>query len=292
MFKQHLEMIGRNETPSKKAKFWQSYIRSLKGSDDIRAHEAPKTRPTWRSEVSPTFRSIYDEPATASERISGAGYRYLPVHRDTYGYSPRAIYTHHYNRPASSYENKTYDADKAWNEHLERMKEIERRYPSRYGLYLKDKPSAAVVPLEYEPEDKPIRSGPSNRNARATSVPPLNAPTVRASSVPPPPDRGQRATSLAPLDPFLSEYEPNVPSLSPTPVKLRIWGPRNSEVAYDNDGSPIFRPGFAPYNSLNNLLNPRSAASPFTKDPFWYDLGDLKPFAGRSPFKRGFVRFQ
>jgi len=159
MFKQHLEMIGRNETPSKKAKFWQSYIRSLKGSDDIRAHDAPKTRPTWRSEVSPTFRSIYDDPATASERISGAGYRYLPVHRDTYGYSPRAIYTHHYNRPASSYENKTYDADKAWNEHLERMKEIERRYPSRYGLYLKDKPSAAVVPLEYEPEDKPIRSG-------------------------------------------------------------------------------------------------------------------------------------
>lgn len=126
MFKQHLEMIGRNETPSKKAKFWQSYIRSLKGnisysacpsemqnwweqkkyfphlkgSDDIRAHDAPKTRPTWRSEVSPTFRSIYDEPATASERISGAGYRYLPVHRDTYGYSPRAIYTHHYNKPS------------------------------------------------------------------------------------------------------------------------------------------------------------------------------------------------
>lgn len=31
MFKQHLEMIGRNETASKKAKFWQSYIRSLKG---------------------------------------------------------------------------------------------------------------------------------------------------------------------------------------------------------------------------------------------------------------------
>ncbi len=124
MFKQHLEMIGRNETPAKKAKFWQSYIRSLKGnvyyrtynrvkrcanftiefynqkgSDDIRAHDAPKSRPTYRSEVSPTFRSIYDEPATASERITGVGYRYLPVHRDTYGYSPRAIYTHHYNRP-------------------------------------------------------------------------------------------------------------------------------------------------------------------------------------------------
>lgn len=33
------------------------------------------------------------------------------------------------------------------------------RYPSRYGLYLKDKPNTVVVPLEYEPEDKPIRSG-------------------------------------------------------------------------------------------------------------------------------------
>lgn len=31
MFKQHLEMIGRNENPTKKAKFWQSYVRSLKG---------------------------------------------------------------------------------------------------------------------------------------------------------------------------------------------------------------------------------------------------------------------
>lgn len=34
MFKQHLEMIGRNETPSKKAKFWQSYVRSLKGNSN------------------------------------------------------------------------------------------------------------------------------------------------------------------------------------------------------------------------------------------------------------------
>jgi hypothetical protein len=31
MFKNHLQMIGFNETPNKKAKFWQSYIRSLKG---------------------------------------------------------------------------------------------------------------------------------------------------------------------------------------------------------------------------------------------------------------------
>lgn len=31
MFKNHLEMIGRNETASKKAKFWQSFVGSLKG---------------------------------------------------------------------------------------------------------------------------------------------------------------------------------------------------------------------------------------------------------------------
>lgn len=31
MFKNHLAMIGYNESPNKKAKFWQSYIRSLKG---------------------------------------------------------------------------------------------------------------------------------------------------------------------------------------------------------------------------------------------------------------------
>lgn len=290
MFKQHLEMIGRNETPAKKAKFWQSYIRSLKGSDDIRAHDAPKSRPTYRSEVSPTFRSIYDEPATASERITGVGYRYLPVHRDTYGYSPRAIYSHHYNRPTSSYENKRYDADKAWAEHTERMKEIERRYPSRYGLYLKDKPSAAVVPLEYEPEDKPIRSGPNDRNARGTSVPPLNAPALFAPSVQAPqPTRGQRATSLAPLDSFFSEYdryEPNKTILSPTPVKSGKWGTRYSEVAFDSEGKAISRPGFEAYNSLkNNLLNPRpnQPITAFTRDPFWYDLGDLKPFTARIP---------
>lgn len=33
MFKNHLAMIGYNESPNKKAKFWQSYIRSLKGKN-------------------------------------------------------------------------------------------------------------------------------------------------------------------------------------------------------------------------------------------------------------------
>uniref|UniRef100_A0A1A9VGT9 Myofilin n=1 Tax=Glossina austeni TaxID=7395 RepID=A0A1A9VGT9_GLOAU len=136
MFKSHLEMIGRNETPSKKAKFWTSYIRSLK--------DAPAT-----------YRSIFDEPVTAQDRVLSHGYRYLPVSRDTYGYSPRAIYDHHYSRTIPA----TYEAERAWNEHLRRMQEIERRYPSRYGLYLKDKPYTphSLVPLEFEPEDKMLQ---------------------------------------------------------------------------------------------------------------------------------------
>lgn len=31
MLKQHLDMIGRNEPIQRKAKFWQSYVRALKG---------------------------------------------------------------------------------------------------------------------------------------------------------------------------------------------------------------------------------------------------------------------
>jgi len=292
MFKQHLEMIGRNETPSKKAKFWQSYVRSLKGSDDIRAHDAPRVS-SWRplSADLPPLRSIYDEPSTASERIIGAGYRYLPVHRDTYGYSPRPIYSHHYGRPTGDYAH-VYDAERAWHEHLQRMKEIERRYPSRYGLYLKDKPNTVVVPLEYEPEDKPISCGPWSRApSRACSVPPpISSPPFRSLSVPP---RDLRASSLPRVDPLspldlLSEYErqPFERGLSPTPIKCGRWAPRSSEVAFDSDGLPIYRGGFPRYNSLDNILNPRPSLprSSITRDPFWYDLGDigLRPFSAIS----------
>jgi len=106
MFKNHLEMIGRNETASKKAKFWQSFVRSLKGSDDIRATDPIHTRPrgifrplSELPELStgwPYSKSIYDDPSHAGERIHVPGYRYDPLHRDTYGYSPRAIYPHNY----------------------------------------------------------------------------------------------------------------------------------------------------------------------------------------------------
>nr|CAD59429.1 Mf1 protein [Drosophila melanogaster] len=35
MFKNHLEMIGRNESPSKKAKFWQSYTSVPRASSPV-----------------------------------------------------------------------------------------------------------------------------------------------------------------------------------------------------------------------------------------------------------------
>lgn len=157
-------MIGMNETPNKKARFWQSYIRSLKGSDDIRAHDGP----TWRNR--PIL--LLNELDTPAGRVQSPGYHYSPVHRETYGYSPRPIYDHQYprHRRAASV-GRLADAERAWADHLERMRDIDRsvynvlkklleRYPSRYGLYLRDKPSQVVLPqeLEYEPDTKPIFS--------------------------------------------------------------------------------------------------------------------------------------
>jgi len=147
MFKNHLAMIGYNESPNKKAKFWQSYIRSLKGSEDIRANEG-------REDFHRTGFSIYDEPSTAAGRITHPGYRYLPVHRETYGYSPRDIYSHPSQRPASLIRA-PINAQQAWDDHTDRMRELERRYPSRYGLYLRDKHAPIVVNEEYEPHTKP-----------------------------------------------------------------------------------------------------------------------------------------
>lgn len=99
----HLDMIGRNEPIQRKAKFWQSYVRALKGTDDIRAPEAthysryPSPRGIFRPLLEfPTYKSMYDDPIAPADRISTPGYRYLPISRDTYGLSPRNIYPHHY----------------------------------------------------------------------------------------------------------------------------------------------------------------------------------------------------
>ncbi|KDR13741.1 hypothetical protein L798_12140 [Zootermopsis nevadensis] len=103
MLKNHLDIIGRNEPIQRKARFWQSYVRALKGTDDMRAHDRVSSRPrgVFRPLLSdfpelssgwPYSKSIYDEPIHAVDRISVPGYRYLPVSRETYGYSPRNLY--------------------------------------------------------------------------------------------------------------------------------------------------------------------------------------------------------
>ncbi|XP_069677752.1 uncharacterized protein Mf isoform X3 [Periplaneta americana] len=162
MLKNHLDMIGRNEPIQRKAKFWQSYVRALKGTDDMRAPERTSSRPrgVFRPlladfpELSsgwPYGKSIYEEPLHAVDRISVPGYRYLPVSRETYGYSPRNLYPAPY-RPAP-----VYDAKKAWDDHLKRLADIDRLYPSKYPLSARHStptPHRELTPFSSEPKDK------------------------------------------------------------------------------------------------------------------------------------------
>ncbi|XP_026330637.1 uncharacterized protein LOC113238120 isoform X4 [Hyposmocoma kahamanoa] len=251
MFKNHLEMIGRNETPSKKARFWQSFVRSLKGSEDIRADE--RYRPTRRSvfpELSSTYpytKSIFDDPIHAAERITVPGYRYLPVHREVYGYSPRPIYAHNYPSSLDRYRPiyhvprrlrrgvDPFDAHKAWQDHLDRLAAIDRLYPSRYGLYLKD---------------------------RAYPITDLSTP----------------AAPLAHLAP-LSSFEPrSLKGIEYEPDNKPHWG--TGLPLYNAAGRPWRRPWADIFNPSSSL--PISA---ITRDPFWYDWPELKPLArwDRSP---------
>ncbi|XP_005191486.1 uncharacterized protein LOC101901052 isoform X3 [Musca domestica] len=288
MFKSHLEMIGRNESPSKKAKFWQSYIRSLKGSEDIRAHETPRAGRPYSSYIdSPsTYRSIFDEPSTANERVQSHGYRYLPVSRDTYGYSPRAIYDHHYSRTIPA----NYDAERAWNDHLKRMQEIERRYPSRYGLYLKDKPYTpnALVPLEYEPEDKLLQElnkarrspSPAGRVRRAGSEPYVPPPSYWTGNAPSA-SRASRAPSLFDRAPSVFDRAASLAPFTRPLFRASSLEPLDELFAR--------LPVFHPRNRFRDLLdpNPNAPISAFTRDPFWWDMDDLVPFRASSPFRAG-----
>ncbi|CAH1965509.1 unnamed protein product [Acanthoscelides obtectus] len=100
-FKEHLEMISLNETPRKR----QNSGNLSSGSDDLRATDSVHSRRGIFRPLSdipelstgwPFGKSIYDEPSAAAERIHVPGYRYDPLHRDTYGYSPRPIFPHNY----------------------------------------------------------------------------------------------------------------------------------------------------------------------------------------------------
>ncbi|XP_014221585.1 uncharacterized protein LOC106648929 isoform X1 [Trichogramma pretiosum] len=132
-FRSNLEMIGRNEPITKKAKFWQSYVRALKGSDDIKAPEhTHRPRGILRSEFpelhswNPFGKSIYDDPIHAHDRIQTPGYRYLPVHREIYGYSPRQLYPHQYKPVERFIPAREWNAPKAWEDHLNRLADHDR----------------------------------------------------------------------------------------------------------------------------------------------------------------------
>jgi hypothetical protein len=88
-FKDYLEMIGLNEPITKKARFWSSYVNSLRGTSDIRAQDTHKKNYTSFPEAS--YKSIYDDPRSVAERITSSGYHYTPEHRNIYGLTPRRI---------------------------------------------------------------------------------------------------------------------------------------------------------------------------------------------------------
>ncbi|XP_026282991.1 uncharacterized protein LOC113209592 isoform X3 [Frankliniella occidentalis] len=213
MFKNHLDMIGRNEPIQRKAKFWQSYVRSLKASsaerppktetygqwlqqlhrtDDMRAPDPVHSRPrgifrpllselpdlhttTW------PYKSIYDDPTAANERIHVPGYRYVPVSRETYGISPRNIYPpSYYDRYRTGPSDGVYKGQDAWDAQQRRLDEIDALFPDKY------------IPLfQYRPAARTLRG--ASAPPRAGSVPPLRArsssPFARRSTSPPPPIR-------------------------------------------------------------------------------------------------------
>ncbi|XP_053972537.1 uncharacterized protein LOC128886015 isoform X1 [Hylaeus anthracinus] len=140
-FRSNLDMIGRNEPITRKAKFWQSYVRALKGTDDMRAPEhTHRPRSIFRSDYPelssswPFGKSIFENPIHAADRINVPGYRYLPVHREIYGYSPRQIYPHQYKPVERFTPAKPFDPEKAWTDHLNRLADIDRMYPSKTPL--------------------------------------------------------------------------------------------------------------------------------------------------------------
>jgi len=88
-------MISLNEPVTHKAKFWQSYVRALKGTEDMRADDGKmRLRPRALSEFPEFGRGLFDDKYSSdpNTRIGAPGYRYMPISRETYGYSPRAIY--------------------------------------------------------------------------------------------------------------------------------------------------------------------------------------------------------
>ncbi|KAJ1522635.1 hypothetical protein ONE63_001807 [Megalurothrips usitatus] len=272
MFKNHLDMIGRNEPIQRKAKFWQSYVRSLKvasgerpppgqtyiqwlqqlhGTDDMRAPDPVHIRPrgifrpllsdlpdlhttTW------PYKSIYDDPTAANERIHVPGYRYVPVSRETYGISPRNIYPpSNYDRYRTGPSDGVYKGQDAWDAQQKRLDEIDKLFPDRY------------IPL--------FQYRPAARTLRGSSVPPL----------------GSRARSSSPFARGRS-------TSPPPPVRSWTPPPQPSEVVprLSYADQPQYGRGGWTRRPLSELLEPLPSMpkSRITRDPWWWEYPELRPY--------------
>uniref|UniRef100_A0A8D8XKC1 Myofilin n=2 Tax=Cacopsylla melanoneura TaxID=428564 RepID=A0A8D8XKC1_9HEMI len=267
MLKQHLDMIGRNEPIQRKAKFWQSYVRALKGTDDMRApevtHYHPPSRPYYRPFVSdypsyPSFKSIYDDPINPHERINVPGYRYLPISRDTYGISPRNIqphhYPHHYERPYPRVG--IHGPIYYWG----RLSPV-RTHDSPLSIMLD-------IRLRHLLRDTPFKGlrdwdDHLNRIAALNSIFPYSRPAY-----------------YYPKRPIRPYYLPR----SWTPLR-----PLPSERAsvFNHLGQPIYTRGGYLRKPLSELLEPNwlTPKSRITlDDPWWWEYPELRPFV--SPYTR------
>ncbi|XP_067011457.1 uncharacterized protein Mf isoform X3 [Anabrus simplex] len=273
MLKNHLDMIGRNEPIQRKARFWQSYVRALKGTDDMRApdpvHRPRAFYPSLYSdfpELSSTWpslgKSIYDDPKHAVDRISVPGYRYLPVSRETYGYSPRNLYP----LPYTSYRPGWYrDALQDWKDHLDRMSALDHLYPAKYPAvpHKQMTPYRELTPVT--PERELGYHYPASYNR------------IQAYK--------DHLDRMAALDKILPNKYPAV-RIATLP-SLRDWTPLptyDKQIGFNYAGQPIYSRGRLARRPLSELLEPLPSMplSRITRDPWWWDYPELRPFT--SPY--------
>jgi len=264
-FKQHFDMISLNEPVTRKAKFWQSYVRALKGQDDMRAEDslARRPRPRLLSEFpsfirSPIFDDLNPYSGDPHTRIFAPGYRYLPVSRETYGYSPRNL------------------------SGLDRPSNYRPRPDLRAGSV---PPRASSVP-PFDLDSFRGSSVPRGRSVspfRAPSVPPFRASSpirgsspIRASSVPP-----QADSDL----PYWYTHNPRAYYPYASRYPLSYWRPSSWDTSDTPTARPylgdLYSPGGYRYRPYLDMLEPSPylPVTAVTRNPWWYDAYGLKPIS-------------
>ncbi|KAI5732073.1 hypothetical protein M8J77_020815 [Diaphorina citri] len=287
-------MIGRNEPITRKAKFWQSYVRALKGStailldknqpikpvaehpstDDMRApevhHYHPPPRGFYRPFISeyptyPSFKSIYDDPVNPHERINIPGYRYLPISRETYGISPRNIQPHHYPHYDRPFPRVGIHGP------------LYTYYRTSYPIYTHESPLSIKLDMQL-------------RNLRLYGDAPFKG--LRQWD-----DHLNRMAALSSIFPYRpSYYVPRTPIrpyyLPRSWAPLRSW-PSERATVFNHLGQPLYTRGGYLRKPLSELLEPNwlTPKSRITlDDPWWWEYPELRPYVSpyttlpRTPF--------